>query len=259
LISSEQENLTGKVALVTGGGTGIGRILAEALGRLECRVVICGRRKAVVDGTAAELRAKGLRLEAVEADVSVDDGIAALAEAIGDVDILINNAATRRIMNWVDVSRQDWRDVMSVNLEAPLRLSQVFIPGMMQRGWGRVVNVASVYGIVAGNPGFYEGMNWDSLAYVVSKHALIGLTKQLAVMVGASGVTVNGLSPGMFPSTEANRSVPEESRVRLASATPVKRLGDLENLQSALEFLVSPRSSFVTGQNLVVDGGWTIW
>jgi NAD(P)-dependent dehydrogenase (short-subunit alcohol dehydrogenase family) len=251
--------LAGKVALVTGGGTGIGRILAQALGRIGCKVLICGRRKEVVEATAAALRSDGLSVDGYQADVSSDEGIAALATAVGQVDVLINNAATRKIKNWVEVTRQEWRDVMAVNLEAPLRLSQTFIPAMMEREWGRVVNISSVYGLLAGNPDYYPGMSWDSLAYVVSKHALVGLTKQLAVMVGGSGVTVNALSPGMFPGTEANRAVPKESHQRLIAATPQKRLGELENLQSAIEFLVSARSSFVTGQNLIVDGGWSIW
>ena len=113
--------------------------------------------------------------------------------------------------------------------------------------------------MVIGNPYFYD-FEWDAASYVTSKHALIGLSKYLAVRTGGTGVTVNALSPGMFPYTEANidHATPE-GVARVSAFTPMKRVGDVRDLRSALIYLVSPESSFVTGQNVVVDGGWTIW
>jgi gluconate 5-dehydrogenase len=112
---------------------------------------------------------------------------------------------------------------------------------------------------VAGNPDLYD-FDWDACSYVTSKHALVGLSKYLAVRAGGTGVTVNALSPGMFPYTEANIDlVKAEGIERTSRWTPVKRVGDVNDLRSAILFLVSPGSSFVTGQNIVVDGGWTIW
>lgn len=117
-----------------------------------------------------------------------------------------------------------------------------------------------VNNLVTGNPFFYPDFDWDSPAYVTSKHALIGLSKYLAVRTGDTGVTVNTISPGMFPFTEANAArISAESMRRLREFTPARRPGDIEDLASALLFLASPDSSFVTGQNIVVDGGWTLW
>jgi gluconate 5-dehydrogenase len=131
---------------------------------------------------------------------------------------------------------------------------------MIERGWGRVINISSVYGMVIGNPYFYPDFDWDSPAYVTSKHALIGLSKYLAVRTADTGVTVNTISPGMFPYTEANIDrISAESMRRLRAFTPANRPGDVKDLASALLFLASPDSSFVTGQNVVVDGGWTLW
>jgi len=139
-------------------------------------------------------------------------------------------------------------------------LAQLLVPGMIERGWGRVINISSVYGLVTGNPFFYSDFDWDSPAYVTSKHALIGLSKYLAVRTGDTGVTVNTISPGMFPFTEANAArISAESMRRLREFTPARRPGDVQDLASALLFLASPDSSFVTGQNIVVDGGWTLW
>lgn len=117
-----------------------------------------------------------------------------------------------------------------------------------------------VNNLVTGNPFFYPDFDWDSPAYVTNKHALIGLSKYLAVRTGDTGVTVNTISPGMFPFTEANAArISAESMRRLREFTPARRPGDIEDLASALLFLASPDSSFVTGQNIVVDGGWTLW
>jgi NAD(P)-dependent dehydrogenase (short-subunit alcohol dehydrogenase family) len=139
-------------------------------------------------------------------------------------------------------------------------LAQLLVPGMIERGWGRVINISSVYGLVTGNPFFYPDFDWDSPAYVTSKHALIGLSKYLAVRTGDTGVTVNTISPGMFPFTEANAArISAESVRRLREFTPARRPGDVQDLASALLFLASPDSSFVTGQNIVIDGVRTLW
>lgn len=251
--------LHGKRALVTGGGSGIGRAFAEALAEHGAEVVVCGRRREVVEATAAELSSLGKSVSALRCDVTDEENLLALAEAVGQLDIVVNNAGYGFQKRWTEVSLPEWREVMSINVEAPLRLAQLFVPGMIDRGWGRVVNISSVYGVVVGNPWFYD-FEWDSPAYVTSKHALIGLSKYLAVRTGGTGVTVNALSPGMFPYTEANIDhVTEEGLHKISLFTPAKRVGSVSDLKSALIYLVSPASSFVTGQNIVVDGGWTLW
>jgi NAD(P)-dependent dehydrogenase (short-subunit alcohol dehydrogenase family) len=195
--------LLGRRALVTGGGTGIGRAFAEALSDHGAELVICGRRAAPLETVAAELRSRGGAVTSVPCDVTSEEGLQSLVAGAGEVDILVNNAGYGLQAPWTEVTLNDWREVMAVNVEAPLRLSQLFVPGMIARHWGRVVNIASVYGMVIGNPYFYD-FDWDAASYVTSKHALIGLSKYLAVRTGGTGVTVNSLSPGMFPYTEAN-------------------------------------------------------
>lgn len=251
--------LAGRRALVTGGGTGIGQQLARTLALAGADVVICGRRSGPLAEAAAEIAALGGAVTAVEADVTSEDDLQRLAAA-GPVDILVNNAGYGRIGPWTEVTMDGWRDVLAVNLDAPFRLSQLLVPPMVERGWGRVVNIASVYGMVTGNPYMYPQFEWDNCAYVTSKHALLGLSKYLAVRTGGTGVTVNAISPGMFPFTEANRDRSSaESLDRLRQFTPEGRTGEVRELASALLFLVSPDSTFVTGQNIVVDGGWTLW
>jgi NAD(P)-dependent dehydrogenase (short-subunit alcohol dehydrogenase family) len=253
-------DLSGRRALVTGGGTGIGRQFTESLAAAGAHVVICGRRPEPLEQAAAEIAAGGGAASAVVADVSREADLRRLAETAGPVDVLVNNAGYGKLGPWTDVTPSQWREVMAVNVDAPFRLAQLLVPGMIERGWGRVVNISSVYGIVTGNPYFYPDFDWDSPAYVTSKHALIGLSRYLAARTGDTGVTVNTISPGMFPYTEANRDrISAESLRRLREGTPARRPGEVRDLASALLFLASPESSFVTGQNIVVDGGWTLW
>jgi NAD(P)-dependent dehydrogenase (short-subunit alcohol dehydrogenase family) len=253
--------LDNRRALVTGGGAGLGRQMAEALGGAGATVVICGRRAEPLAETVEALRADGHQAEAVVADVTDDGDLQRLVAAAGPIDILVNNAGASIRSPWQTVSREEWRAVMALNLEAPLRLSQLLVPAMVDRGWGRVVNVASMYGVVAGDPSIYGEDGVDAASYFASKHALLGLTKHLAVMVGGTGVTVNALSPGAFPDTPANRAVAAdgESLKRFAQRTPVGRVGNDTDLRAAVVYLAAPGSSFTTGQNLIVDGGWTIW
>jgi NAD(P)-dependent dehydrogenase (short-subunit alcohol dehydrogenase family) len=256
----QSKTLAGRRALVTGGGTGIGLQFARTLASLGASVVICGRRAQPLDDAAALVADEARTVLAIPADVTSEADRRRLVGQAGAIDILVNNAGYARLGPWEAVPVTEWREVMNVNVEAPFCLAQLVVPGMVERGWGRIVNVASVYGMLAGNPYFYPDFDWDAASYVTSKHALIGLTKYLAVRTGGTGVTVNAISPGMFPDTEANRDMcSEESRRRLRMFTPEKRTGDVEDLGSALSFLVSPESGFVTGQNIAVDGGWTIW
>jgi NAD(P)-dependent dehydrogenase (short-subunit alcohol dehydrogenase family) len=251
--------LKGKTALVTGGGTGIGRAFAEALSEQGAEVVICGRRADLLEKVASELRSSGGTVIPVACDLTKEDDLSSLVAASGDVDIVVNNAGYGLQAPWTEVSLYEWREVMAINVDAPFRLAQLLVPAMIERQWGRVVNISSVYGVLAGNPNLYD-FDWDACSYVTSKHALIGLSKYLAVRTGGTGVTVNTISPGMFPYTEANIGyVTAEAIERTSRWTPVKRVGQVKDLRSALLFLVSPDSSFVTGQNIVVDGGWTIW
>ncbi|WP_214110530.1 SDR family NAD(P)-dependent oxidoreductase [Acrocarpospora catenulata] len=251
-------DLTGRRVLVTGGGDGLGRQMTEAFVDAGARVVICGRRREPLERTAAELAERG-EVTPVQADVTVPADVDALVAAAGQIDVLVNNAGLAHRTPWQEVESAEWRRIMTLNVEAPFWLCQRFVPGMIERGWGRVINVASVYGLVAGDAGRYPGLGLDIASYFASKHAVIGMTKFLAAQIGTTGVTVNALCPGMFPSPANDDALQPEVIAALSAGTPMGRLGTDRELRSAVLFLAAPSSSFVTGQSLVVDGGWTIW
>jgi NAD(P)-dependent dehydrogenase (short-subunit alcohol dehydrogenase family) len=252
-------DLTGKRALVTGGGTGIGRALVMALVQAGAGVVTCGRRKERLEETAATAGRDGHIVQVISADITREPDVQRLRDEAGDVDILVNNAGGAQQRPWLDVTSEQWRDVVDLNLDAAFRLSQVFAPAMSERAWGRIINIASVYGMIAADPSRYPGMAVDNASYVAAKHGLIGITRHLAVRLGRTGVTVNAISPGMIMVEKHAATLTDGAKGALAAGAPVGRMGTPEDLQTALLFLASPASGFVTGQNIVVDGGWTIW
>lgn len=251
-------DLTGRRVLVTGGGDGLGRQMTEAFVDAGAEVVICGRRPEPLERTAGELAGRG-EVIPVRADVTELADVDALVAAAGRIDVLVNNAGLSHRAPWPEVRSEDWRRIMTLNVESPFWLFQRFVPGMIERGWGRVINVASVYGVVGGDASRYPGIDLDIASYFASKHALVGLTRFLAAQVGPTGVTVNTLCPGMFPSPANDDALQPEVIAALEQGTPMRRLGTDRELRSAVLFLAAPASSFVTGQSLVVDGGWTVW
>ena len=252
-------DLSGKHALVTGAGTGLGRQMADALAEAGARVTICGRREEPLKAAAAAMVAAGRDARWIVADVTSSTDRRKLFEAAGDVDILVNNAALGERKPWLTVTIEEWRAILTLNLEAPFAMSQVFAPRMVEKKWGRVINISSIYGLITGDPSLYGEWGVDLASYVASKHGLVGLTKHLAMVLGGTGVTVNALCPGMFPATEQNASKAAGLIEGLEARTPVKRVGNDTDLRAAIVYLASPGSAFYTGQSLVVDGGWTIW
>jgi NAD(P)-dependent dehydrogenase (short-subunit alcohol dehydrogenase family) len=270
-------SLEGKRALITGGGTGLGRSLARGFAEAGAEVVICGRRREPLEETRSVVEAAGGSCEIVVADVTVEADVERLRDAAGRIDILVNNAGISPDEAWETVSLDSWREVFDTNLFAPFRLCQVFGPGMRERGWGRIINIASVYGSIAGKPFLYpEG--WDPSSYFASKHAVHGLTRNLAVRLAPYGVCVNSLSPGGI-SGATNRGLTADEQVEAAAAKtpeqreaeaargarflhdeiPMGRVGDPDDYTGPAVFLASPGAAYVTGQNLIVDGGWTVW
>lgn len=252
-------DLTGRRAFVTGGGDGLGKQMTLALADAGASVVICGRRAEPLEATAALIRQAGGKAETHVADVTIESDRLRLANAVGAVDIMVNNAGVASRARWDEVDLDDWRYIMNLNVEAPFHLIQLLAPGMVERGWGRVINIASIYGLVAGDPSRYPGIGLDIVSYFASKHALVGLSSFLAVELGRRGVTVNTICPGMFPSPTNDEMLTPDVRSALESGAPVGRLGSETDLRTAILFLASPSSGFVTGQNIVIDGGWTIW
>jgi gluconate 5-dehydrogenase len=252
-------DLAGRRAFITGGGDGLGKQMTLALADAGASIVICGRRAEPLDETADEIRSAGGVVETHVADVTIEADRRRLADDIGAVDILVNNAGVASRARWDEVELDDWRYIMNLNVEAPFHLIQLFAPAMLERRWGRVINIASIYGLVAGDPSRYPGIGLDIVSYFASKHALVGLSSFMAVEFGRRGVTVNTICPGMFPSPTNNEMLTSEVTNALESGAPVGRLGTEIDLRTAVLFLASPNSGFVTGHNLVVDGGWTIW
>ena len=148
-------DLAGKHALVTGGGTGLGRQMAEALAEAGARVTICGRREAPLKATTAAMAAAGRNARWVVADVTSSADRRKLFEAVENVDILVNNAALGERKPWLTVTIDEWRAILTLNLEAPFAMSQIFVPPMVEKKWGRVINISSIYGLIVGDPALY--------------------------------------------------------------------------------------------------------
>ena len=245
-------DLTGKVAVVIGGTSGIGRALVHGLAEAGADVVPTSRRRDQVQAVALEVEARGRRTTRVACDVtdrgSLETALAAIVSALGPVDILVNCAGRTKRQPTLDMDEADWQAVLDTNLMGTLRACQVFGRPMLERGHGRIVNVASLASFVA----LYE-----VAAYAASKAAVASLTKSLALEWGPRGVNVNAIAPGVFP-TELNRALLEgtpRGREFLAR-TPLKRFGRVEELAGAAVFLASDAASFVNGEVIAVDGGF---
>jgi len=241
----------GRVALVTGGAAGIGQAYVERLAQDGARVVIADIADA---GETIELveRAGGEAL-AVRCDVSSGEDVHELAarsfDAFGKVDVLVHNAGIYPIVTFAEMTFDEWRRVLSVNLDSTFHVCHEFLPGMRERGWGRVLCMASTT-FHAGPPGMSH--------YIASKGGVIGLVRALAAEVGTDGVTVNALAPSLVRSKGTTEGPHEELGLfdMLAQAQAIKRTQLPADLVGALSFLASDEAAFITGQTLVVDGGW---
>jgi NAD(P)-dependent dehydrogenase (short-subunit alcohol dehydrogenase family) len=256
-------SLAGRRALVTGSGTGLGKMIALGLAQGGAdAVVLVGRRREKLEETAALIRETGAEPVVVTADITSEADVVRMGREAGQVDILVNNVGMAPNQHWMDVPLDEWRAVFAVNVDAPFRLCQLFAPAMMDRGWGRIINIASVYGRQGGNPALYEPLDWDVPSYFVTKHAIHGITHYLAGRLAPHGVTINDISPGGFAGSEQNeQSQPQtdERAQRFYAIVPAGRIGSTDDIQAAAVFLASPGSAYLTGQDIVIDGGWTIW
>ncbi|HEX8694800.1 MAG TPA: 2-dehydro-3-deoxy-D-gluconate 5-dehydrogenase KduD [Longimicrobium sp.] len=245
-------SLEGRRALVTGASRGLGQAIARALAEAGTDVVCASTQRAGTDETAALVRAAGRQAWQVEADLSDREAVLAMAdeaEALaGRIDVLVNNAGTIRRHPAAEFPLGDWDVVMHTNLDSVFVLSQRLGRKMVERGAGKIVNVASLLS-------FSGGITVP--AYTASKHAVAGLTKALANEWARHGVQVNAVAPGYFATdnTERLRDDPERSR-EISARIPAGRWGEPEDLAGAVVFLASPASDYVNGHVLVVDGGW---
>ena len=252
----ERFRLDGRRALVTGGARGLGRVIAQALAEAGADVAIASRTLDACQTAAEEIRAAtGRRTLALAADITVtsdvDRLIAGVEQSLGPIDILVNNAGINVRGASEQLAEADWDAVIATNLKAPFLCARAVGVGMRARGWGRVINLGSIMGVVA-LPG--------RSPYAASKAGVINLTRVLALEWAGTGVTANALCPGAF-GTEMNRALLDDP-VRyqeFVRRIPMGRWGELDEIAGAAVFLASDAASYVTGSALFVDGGWTAW
>jgi NAD(P)-dependent dehydrogenase (short-subunit alcohol dehydrogenase family) len=245
-------SLEGKTAVVTGGTSGIGRAIAIGLAEAGADVVATGRRQQQLEEVAAEIEARGRKTLRQIADVcdraSLERLLAASLEKFGKVDILVNCAGIAKRTPTLEASEDEWRDILNTNLIGTLRTCQIFGRPMLERGYGRIINIVSLTSFVA----FTE-----VAAYAASKAALASLTRSLAVEWSKKGVMVNAIAPGVYR-TDINAklldSTPRGQEILMR--TPMGRYGQPEELVGAAVLLASDGASFIAGEVLVVDGGY---
>lgn len=246
-------DLSGRVAIVTGGGSGIGRQMAEALAELGADVVLCARRAERCEQAAEELARLGVRTLGLRCDVAdpgeVDALVARTVAELGRLDIVVNNAGASWGAPLVDHPLDAWNKVISVNLTGVFLVSQAAGRVMIDNGGGSIVNVSSTAAFGALPP---ELM--DAVAYTASKGGVISLTRDFAVKWARHGIRVNALAPGWFPS-DMSQALLERKSEGLLAEIPLGRFGGPDDLKGAVAFLASAASAFVTGQVVVVDGG----
>jgi 3-oxoacyl-[acyl-carrier protein] reductase len=243
-------DLTGRVALVTGSTRGIGRAIATALAKTGARVAVTGRDQAKAEAAAAEIAAiAGVEVRGYAADVADVAQATALVEAVekdfGQLDILVNNAGLTRDNLMMRLKDEDWDAVIDANLRGAFATCRAATRGMMKRRWGRIINVASVVGLI-GNKG--------QVNYAASKAGLIGMTKSIAKELASRNILANVVAPG-FIETDMTAAMTPEARATMSAGIPLERLGTPEDIAGMVVVLASDLTGYVTGQVFVVDGG----
>jgi NAD(P)-dependent dehydrogenase (short-subunit alcohol dehydrogenase family) len=250
-------DLSGRVALVTGGSRGLGLQIAEALGEMGAKLVITARKKDELDEAVSRLHKLEIDATSYVCDIGKREAIAPMAEQalkkFGKVDILVNNAGATWGAPAEEHPLEAWDKLVNVNLTGAFLLAQrIAKQSMIPARWGRIINIASVAGLMGQDPRFAP-----TLAYTATKHGVVGLTRQLAAEWGVHGITVNAICPGFFPS-KMTRATLDTAGKHIREWTPTRRLGNDEDLKGLAVLLASEASRHITGQAIAVDGGATV-
>ncbi len=244
--------LKGRNALITGASKGLGRSMAMALANNGARVALVSRDREKLESVAREITGAGGQADVFVGDITNEDQVARIEKeisgALGKVQILINNAGMNLRKNITDFTLEEWRSVQDTNLTSVFLMCRAFVPHMKGTGYGRIINMTSIMAHVS-MP--------QRTAYSSTKAALLGLTKSLALEVATEGITVNGISPGPF-ATEMNTPILQnpELNAQFIAKIPVGRWGKLEEVGALAAFLCSDEAGFITGTDILIDGGW---
>jgi gluconate 5-dehydrogenase len=248
-------DLTGRVAIVTGGSRGLGEEMAEGFAEAGASLMLCARREQWLAPTLDAFRARGFRAEGMVCDVSAPDQVQAVVDrtmaAYGQIDILLNNAGISWGADPETMPLDKWQKVLDVNLTGAFLCAQAAGREMLKREYGRIINVASIAGLHASVHGaHYAG-------YAASKAGLMGLTRELAASWGRQGIRVNAIAPGFFHSRLADPAI-VQAEPQIKATSPIPRVGDAGELKGVAVFLAADASNYITGQTIVVDGGRTV-
>lgn len=250
-------DIKNRVALITGSAGGLGLQLATAFAREGATIALCDMDAERLENAKAQVSDLGVDCEAFVCDLTDTDAIKKLVsdvvERFGRIDILVNNAGTSRLLNAESYTDEDWRSVMSVNIDAYFFCAQQVLPHMVEQGYGRIINMASMHSEIV-----MPNSCWPVTAYATSKGAVRQLTKALAVEYAPYGINVNAIAPGYFK-TALTEGVDVSRRFNavLPHVCPMHRMGEPGELDGVAVLLASKASSYITGQTIFVDGGWT--
>ncbi|MEK6304178.1 MAG: SDR family oxidoreductase [Acidobacteriota bacterium] len=249
-------DLSGKVALVTGGSRGLGKEMAEGLAEAGASLMLLARRAEWLTPTVEEFQARGFKCEGTLCDVSSEADVQAAVdktlEAFGQIDILVNNAGITWGQPAEDHSIEKWRQVIDIDLTGAFLFAQRAAREMLKQGSGNIINVASIAGLKGSMP---NGQH--IVGYVAAKGGMIAMTRELAAKWARRGIRVNAIAPGFFPTRMTEKAL-ETAQPQIESGCPMGRVGSEGELKGVVVFLASPASGYITGETIVVDGGTTI-
>ncbi|MCF8024444.1 MAG: SDR family oxidoreductase [Desulfobacteraceae bacterium] len=255
----EQFELKGKTAMVTGSTKGLGEVAAKAMAKAGADVVICGRNEADLKRVPGEIRQIGVKSEGYFMEVTSMESVQAASKKILNdfqkIDILVNNAGTNYRATILETPVEEWARIIDIHLHGTFRVSQVIVPQMIERGYGKVINISSI-----ASRGVVPPKITNCPAYHAAKGGINQLTKVMAVEWAQSGVRANAIAPTYFETdmVKAVKDDPERFQA-ICDKTPMGRMGELSEFEGIVIFLASPASDFITGEIVGIDGGWTAW